>query len=102
MYERDDKKSFKSRVDYSYDALNRITRKVGIENIGDSQDYVDTLRFFNDKIEYKYSALTKTCTKGLINFDWKDFGNKFEYHSENKCVMIKLKKRYPTRCTILG
>lgn len=75
MYERDNKKNFHSRVDYSYDALNKKTRKIGIEKIGNYEDYVDILRIFNEKIEYKYSFVTKTCTKTLINFDWKDFGN---------------------------
>ncbi|CAF0850574.1 unnamed protein product [Brachionus calyciflorus] len=74
MYERDDKKSFRFRGDYSYDSLNRNTRKIGLEKYYNSQDYVDVLRIFNDKIEYKYSYVTKTCVKSLINYDWKDFG----------------------------
>ncbi|CAF1002521.1 unnamed protein product [Brachionus calyciflorus] len=74
MYERDDKKYFRSRVDYSYDSLNRKTRKIGLENYGNYQDYVDVLRLFNEKIEYRYSFTSKTCVKSLINSDFKDFG----------------------------
>ena len=79
MYERDDKKSFRSRVNYSYDSSSRKTRKVGLENYGNYQDFVDILRIFDDKIEYRYSYSTNTCVKSLITSDWKDFGNFYSF-----------------------
>ena len=73
MYETNDKKSFRAKIDFSYDGKNRKVRRVGVAKLDDKYDNIDSLLFFNEDIEYKYSENEKKCVKNKIGFKWENF-----------------------------
>lgn len=65
----------KSEFDVTYDSLNKRTRKVGFEKIGNYSDQVDVIQLLNEKIEYRYSFTKNECQKNAIKQEWNEFRN---------------------------
>lgn len=74
FFQFDEEKALFGRGHYSYDSIYKRERIIDEYTLQNDREAFDTLRLYNQNIEFNFHLRTRICTKSQIQVPWKNFG----------------------------